>query len=146
MQPKPKPPQRESPDNFALDVQRFGGQKLPEGEYNLTLRRQVQNRHIEGTREYNNYVEQNQKQGKSFLPSKLSPNVNAQALVNEFHGKGIYAPHSDVKQRRERVDTGRVIGQYWDYEKGALVDTTWLMIVYSKKGTHVYPIYPFEEM
>ena len=143
MQPKPSKLPHFSEAEF--DLQRFGGQRLPEGDYNLTVRRQVQNRHIEGTEEYKNYVKQIKAQGKSFLPSKLSPNVNVQEIVNEFHGKGIYAPHPDIKQRRERVNTGRVIGQYWDYKIGGLVDTTWLMIVYSSKGTHVYPIHPFEE-
>ena len=142
---QPNKPNEETSD-FEFDPQRFGGQKLPEGNYNLTVRRQVQNRHIEGTTEYNNYIEENNKKRKSFLPSVLAPNVNVQDLINEFHGKGIFAPHPDGKQLRERVDTGRIIGQYWDYEEGKLVDTTWLMIVYSNKGTHVYPIYPFEEM
>ena len=127
---------------FRFDVQRFGGQKLPEGEYNLTVRRQVQNRHIEGTREYNDYVER--KVETTFRPSKMPIETDAQALVNEFHGKGIYTPHPADKSPREMVDTGRIIGQYWNNRVGEYIDTSWLMIVYSKKGTHIYPIRPEE--
>lgn len=32
------------------------GQKIPDGEYNLTIRRQVQSRHIDGTPEHEAYV------------------------------------------------------------------------------------------
>ena len=141
--PAPRPTMRNPEFNF--DIQRFGGQPLPPGNYNLTVRRQVQNRHIEGTKEHVNYIEQNRKKNKAYLPSEFFTNVNVQDLVYEFHGKGVYAPHPDSKQCRERVNTGRVIGRYWDYKEERFVDTTWIMIVYSQNGTHAYPIYPLDE-
>ena len=127
-----------------FDIQRFGGQRLPEGNYNLTIRRQVQNRHIEGTREYQDYVAR--RADTPFKPSRMPSNTDAQALVNEFHGKGIYEPNPQDNSPREKIDTGRIIGQYWNNRLGKFIDTTWLMIVYSKKGTHIYPIRPMEEM
>ena len=90
-------------------------------------------------------MEEERLSGSPFVPSVLAPNVDAQALVKEFHGKGIYAPHPHDGHPRERVDTGKIIGQYWDRQADKLTDTTWIMIVYSNKGTHIYPIKPLEE-
>ena len=128
----------------SFELQLFAGQRLPEGDYNLTIRQQVQNRHIEGTHEYQEYVAR--KIDTPFKPSKMPPDTDAQALVNEFHRKGIYAPNPQDNNPREKVNTGRIIGQYWNNRLGKFIDTTWLMIVYSKKGTHIYPIRPMEEM
>lgn len=75
----------------------------------------------------------------------MPSNTDAQSLVNEFHRKGIYAPNPQDNSPREKVDTRRTIGQYWNSRLGKFIDTTWLMIVYSKKGTHIYPIRPMEE-
>lgn len=125
-----------------FNLQKFGSQRLPEGNYNLRIRQQVQNRHIEGTKEYRDYVLRRVDTG--FKPSKMPPDTDAQALVNEFHGKGIYEPNPQDKSPREIVDTGRMIGQYWNNRKKQFVDTTWLMIVYAKQGTHIYPIRPKE--
>ena len=128
--------------DFTFDLQRFGAQRIPEGNYNLTIRRQVQNRHIEGTREYREYV--NRLMEKNLMPSKISPDSDVQALVNEFHGKGIYDPNPKDGSAREKIDTRRIIGQYWDINLNKYVDTTWFMIVYSKRGTHIYPLRPQE--
>jgi len=125
-----------------FDIQRFNGQRIPEGDYNLLIRRQVQNRHIEGTREYQDYVAR--KAGTPFKPSKMPQGTNAQLLVNEFHGKGIYTPNTADNSTRETVDTGRIIGQYWNHRLQKFIDTSWIMIVYAKSGTHVYPIRPLE--
>ena len=126
-----------------FDAQRFGGQRIPEGDYNWAVRRQVQNRHIEGTREYQEYASRLSE--KNIMPSKMPQGTDCQALVKEFHGKGIYAPNLKDNSPRERVDTGRIVGQYWDTDKNQFVDTTQIKIVYSKKGTHIYPIRPEEE-
>ena len=142
MQPKPPTPPPRNPEP-SFDLQRFGGQKIPEGDYNLTVRRQVQNRHIEGTKEYAEYV--TRLSGKNLMPSKLSPDVDAQSLIREFHGKGIYDPNPKDNSTREQVDTGSIIGQFWDKDNNRYADTTWLEIVYSKHGTHIYPIRPAEE-
>ena len=112
--------------------------KIPDMNYNLTIRRQVQNRHIEGTKEYQQYVEV--LKNKGLKPSKLNSDVDVQALVKEFHGKGEYDPNPRDDSPREIVDVGKIIGQYWDKESQKFVDTSIVKIVYSKKGTHIYPI------
>ena len=129
-----------NPTDF--DIQRFGGQKLPEGNYNLTVRRQVQNRHIEGTKEYQDYEER--LSNVDFKPSKLLPGIAAQKLVYEFHGKGIYDPNPKDGSPREKINIGSIVGEYWDTDENKYVDTSWIEIVYSKRGTHIYPIRPIE--
>lgn len=124
-------------------MQLFSSQKLPEGTYNLNIRRQVQNRHIEGTREYQEYQRRVSERG--LKPGKMQPDVDIQALVNEFHGKGIYDPNPIDNSPREQVNVGRVIGQYWNNREDKFIDTTWIEIVYSKNGVHVYPIRPIED-
>lgn len=132
-------------DEFVFDLQRFDAQPLPEGNYNLIIRANKQARHLEGTKEYTDYVKA--AEGTGFQPSKIMPQGTdyCQALVNEFHGKGTYDPNPRDNSPLERVDTGRVIGRYWDRTTANFVDTTWIEIVYSKKGTHIYPNYPPKE-
>ncbi|MBR1728218.1 MAG: hypothetical protein IJ728_01655 [Selenomonadaceae bacterium] len=98
----------------------------------------MQNRHIEGTSEYQNYAEKLAEKG--LKPSKLADNVDVAKLVKEFHGKGIYDPNPKDNSPREIVDTDRIIGQYWDNREYCYVYTTFVKIVYSKKGVHIYPI------
>ena len=62
--------------------------KIPDGEYNLMIRRQVQNRHIAGTVEHLMYGEKLSE--KILKPSVLAENVVAAELIREFHKKGIY--------------------------------------------------------
>ena len=114
--------------------------KMPDMSYNLTVRRQVQNRHIEGTKEYQQYIEV--LENKGLKPSKLNADVDVQALIKEFHSKGKYYPNPKDGSPREIVDVGKIVGQYWDKEKQKFIDTDKVMIVYSKKGTHIYPIHP----
>ena len=43
---------------------------------------------------------------------------------------------------KERVDFGRVIGQYYDQETGQYVDTTIGIIHYGNDGAHIIPAKP----
>lgn len=113
---------------------------LPDGEYNLTVSRQKQNKHIAGTLENQRYIEQLKTIGR--LPSVLAAGVDVDELVKKFHKKGIYYPNPKDGSPREIVDTGEVVGKYWDKDEQNLIDTTWIEIVYSKKTVHVFPIRP----
>ena len=113
--------------------------KIPDGEYNLTVRRQVQNRHIEGTAEYFQYAAKLAE--KNLKPSILKSGVDVGELIRKFHGKGRYDPNPKDGSPREKVDCGEVIGKYWDYMEQQYFDTRFLEIVYSKHGVHVYPVY-----
>jgi len=112
---------------------------IPDGNYNLAIRRQVQNRHIPGTMEHERYVESLKDAG--IAPSVFYEDVDIKTLITEFHRKGVYDPAHDGSTR-EYVDVGRYIGKYWDLDADRLIDTTFIKIVYSKKGVHAYPIRP----
>ena len=75
---KPKselePSPRESTADFNFDIQRFGGQKLPDGKYNLEINIDKQRKHFEGTKEHTDYVARASKNG--FIPSVLNPNID----------------------------------------------------------------------
>ena len=114
--------------------------KIPEGDYNLTVRRQVQNRHIAGTQEHFQYLAKLAE--KNLQPGLLADNVDIADLIHSFHGKGIYYPNPKDGSPREIVDTKKIIGQYWDKKENLYIDTTWIEIVYSKHGTHIYPVRP----
>ncbi|MHB9941523.1 hypothetical protein CF065_07820 [Clostridium sporogenes] len=43
---------------------------------------------------------------------------------------------------KERIDFGKIIGQYVDPITGKLYDTTKAIIHYSKKGVHIVPSRP----
>ena len=143
-----KPKSRLSAGDFKFDLQLFAGGKIPDtlldgSPYNLTIRRQVQNRHIPGTKEYDRYVEQ--LKDLNLQPSVFHEGVTQkelERLVKKYHGTGMYDPNPLNGSPREKVDTGVFLGQYWDTKKGKLVDTTWLELVYSKHGTHVYSVKP----
>ena len=48
--PEPQTEPRESTNDFNFDIQRFGGQKLPDGKYNLEINIDKQRKHFEGTK------------------------------------------------------------------------------------------------
>ena len=143
-----KPKSRLSAGDFKFDLQLFAGGKIPDtlldgSPYNLTIRRQVQNRHLPGTKEYERYVEK--LKDLNLHPSVFHEGVtqkDLERLVKKYHGTGMYDPNPLNGSPREKVDTGVFLGQYWDTKKGKLVDTTWLELVYSKHGIHVYSVKP----
>ena len=121
-------------------MQRFSTQKLPDVKYNVTIRRQVQNRHIEGTIEFNNYVQKLKDSG--IKPGVLAKDIDAAELINKFHKQGIYDPNPRDNSPREIVDVGKVVGKYWNTVTGQYNDTRFIEIVYSKAGAHIYPVRP----
>lgn len=77
--------------------------------------------------------------GKSVFRGTLQ---DAQKLVNQFGGTGRFV---DPKRTKERVDFGRVIGDFVDMRDGTLRPTTIGIIHYSKNGTHISPRAPKED-
>ena len=88
-----------------------------------------QNRHIIGTAEY---IE-----GRSIL------SANADNLLAEFGGKGMPRTGNldKVLINQEFVDCGRVIGIFKD-KNGVVVNTSKIIIKYSKNGAHIVPSRP----
>lgn len=88
-----------------------------------------QGKHIQG---HNNY-----QLGRSTLTISVQ---EAQELVNTYSGKG-----EKVSDNKERVDFGKVIGNYVDPSTEASIPTTVGMIHYSESGTHIVPARPNDQ-
>lgn len=97
--------------------------------YDKEINEGKQGKHIPG---HNNFQE-----GKSELTISMS---EANELVESFSGKG--TPLGDNK---ERVDFGKVIGNYVDPNTKEKHPTTLGVIHYSKSGTHIVPARPKED-
>ncbi len=67
------------------------------------------------------------------VPGVFSDDIDVKALIREFHAKGRYDPNPKNGSPRERVDTKRFIGRYWDLEQQRLADTSFIKIVYAKR-------------
>ena len=89
-----------------------------------------QEKHITGTNNYNQSV--NRGINRSILSE------DAQNLLDEFAGKG-----QKIGTNKERVNFGKVIGQYYDASTGKYVDTTNGIIHYDASGkAHIVPARP----
>ena len=97
--------------------------------YNTTIHHGRQNKHIIGS---NNY-----KLGRSAFYGTVD---DAQDLVNRFAGTGYW-----LNDHKERIDFGKVIGQFADMETGEMLDTTVGIIHYSKNGIHIVPCAPSQK-
>lgn len=100
--------------------------KIQSGEYELTVNQNLQDRHDPDS---DGYIE-----GRSKLAE------DAQSLINKYHGTGRIVVQSPSQPPKEVITADTIIGQYRDPDTGKWIDTHTGMIVYSKSGTHVYPI------
>ena len=91
-----------------------------------------QNKHIPGTNEYKNAL--NNGQTKSILYGDIN---DIQNLLNQKAGTGDF-----LGTNKERVNFGKVIGQYINPDTGIGVETTIGIIHYGKKGAHIVPARP----
>lgn len=91
-----------------------------------------QNKHIPGTNEYK--ISVNNGHNKSIMFGTMD---DIQELLREYSGNG-----TPINVSKERVDFGKVIGQYYDFETNQLLDTTVGIIHYGNKGAHVVPARP----
>ncbi|PHE91695.1 polymorphic toxin type 50 domain-containing protein [Bacillus pseudomycoides] len=96
--------------------------------------RTSQEKHIPNTPNYKQEVANGK--NKSIF---YGDNKTAQELLDKFAGKGTV-----LKNGRERVDFGQVIGKYYDMQTGKYIETTRGMIHYGKDGAHVVPSKPLE--
>ena len=94
--------------------------------YNTTVNIGKQGKHIIGN---NNYID-----GRSVFNGTVD---DAQRLVDEFAGAGEW-----IGTNKERVNFGKVIGQYIDPATNEAVETTVGIIHYSKTGVHIVPAQP----
>ncbi|MEQ8176676.1 MAG: polymorphic toxin type 50 domain-containing protein, partial [Syntrophomonadaceae bacterium] len=110
--------------------------EIAEGKIPLKIRKQKQLEHTLDSVKYQEYVERLKKAG--WKPSILT--ADAQEMVDK------YAGISDLKwirghdYPREYFTHSETVGRYWDKDIKDYVDTSRAVIVYSNKGTHVFPV------
>ena len=110
--------------------------KILDGIYPSRIISGRQNKHIEGTKEFEQNKEKMIKIGSA--PAIL--HADAQSLVEMYKGTGnIYFAKSSPEYPREDIDTKHIIGKTWDRKKSEYIDATIITIAYSKTGTHVFP-------
>ncbi|MDO4571525.1 MAG: polymorphic toxin type 50 domain-containing protein [Planctomycetia bacterium] len=118
-----KTPNSSSPIN---DSQNEHQNNRPFSDFPLTIHDGKQGKHIPGHPNY--------QKGRSTLSIPLP---ELQKLVMQYSGTG-----EKVSNYKERVDFGKIIGQYMDPDSHVASDTKYGMIIYSKTGVHVVPARP----
>lgn len=95
-------------------------------DYPKTVHKGRQDKHIVGS---NNYT-----QGRSVFSGTQK---QAENLIKQHSGTG-----QPLGPNKERVDFGKVIGNYVDDSSGKSYPTTMGIIHYSKSGAHIVPAKP----
>ena len=95
-------------------------------DYPKTVHKGKQDKHIVGS---NNYTP-----GRSVF---LGTPKQAETLIKQHSGTG-----QPLDPNKERVDFGKVIGNYVDASSGESYPTTMGIIHYSKSGAHIVPAKP----
>lgn len=118
--------------------------RIQGGEFPLTIHRGRQNKHIPGTREYEQKVRELSGKGQ-YGPSRISVDDDAIIeLVQRYRGTGILLKSDKGEWRGiERITTHQdAVGVVVNNLTGDEADTTTFTIRYSKKGFHIVPDYP----
>jgi len=103
------------------------------------LKLSKQEEHILGTKRWLSESKRLIAEGKS-PKSFLFKDIDAQMLVDTYSGKGTVFYKTNTKYPIEFVNCPNVIGKTYDKKIGKYILTKRIAIVYSKKGTHIYPV------
>ncbi|MBC9783539.1 minor capsid protein [Heliobacterium chlorum] len=110
-----------------------------QGKYKLKINANKQNKHLEGTKEYNDYASSLALKGDK--PSVLNAHLNPQEIVHRFAGTGRIIVQSKGRPPKEKIKVNdMIVGKYYNKDKGEFVDTSSILVVYSRTGIHMYPV------
>lgn len=113
--------------------------RISSGEYNLNLSKQQYLKHVEGTKQFEDYLNSRLKKGKNPQGKLLLSEGEAQNFIKSMSGKG--SPKINRKGevlQVEYVSGENVIGQYFKDEKWN--DTKRAAIHYGKRACHIVPV------
>lgn len=99
---------------------------IKSGEISMTINREKQKRH----------TLKDHTPGRSYLNGECD---YAQELVNKYHGTGTALMVNKKWNHRERIKANEVVGVYVSSD-GDSIESDNAIIIYSKTGTHVYPV------
>lgn len=121
-------------------------EKIQGGEIPTTIRPQVQARHIEGTAEFDRYLEQ--RLAKGYTPQSILTVTmeEAQELVDRYNCTGtvsVTERKDGSFQIKEFKTVDKIIGKY--FKDNEYREASRMMVIYSKKGTHIVPVSPKED-
>ena len=118
------------------------GIKKQISEFPKNIRVGQQNKHIAGTKEYNQYAANQIAKGE-YGPSRINGDIGfAQGLVDRYSGTGNVALKKGKWLNFEKIKSDNTIGVAVNNITGVEEETTKFKIHYSKYGTHIVPDYP----
>ena len=113
--------------------------KILDGTYSSRVIAGRQNKHIEGTREFEQKREHMERSSPGSMPAKINQDVDIQKLVDKYKGTGKIYFVDGSPYPREDIFSSAVIGATWIKTKGKYIDTCMFTIAYSKTGVHIFP-------
>ena len=114
-------------------------QKILDGTYSSRVVQGRQNKHIQGTKEFEQKREQIKKADSRNEPAILE--VDAQTLVNRYKGSGSIELRRGQTYPRETITIDEIVGKTWLRETQRYMDVNAFQIQYSSTGVHVFPVY-----
>lgn len=125
-------------------------QRLAEGKVNTRIQKAKQLEHTQGTKSLRNRMKQAlESQRDLTLPrekkktpqSYLYRHVDAQALVDQYAGKGMVTYHMKSGTVQEWVTVEKPVGRWYDIGIRRYRESCRICIMYhERKGTHVFPV------
>lgn len=119
-------------------------ENLKNGLVNTNIQRKKQEEHTQGTKALRNRLKQalaTQGQQKEITPqSFLYRDIDAQKLVQDYAGTGITVYNLGSNAVKEFVTVDKPVGRYYNKGKHRYVETSRICIMFTNKGTHVFPV------
>lgn len=116
-------------------------QRIASGQYSTKLSHQHYLKHIEGTKQYNDYAAARAAKGHTPQGRLTISETEAQAIINKYAGTGDpYIEKSGNIGKTEYVDCDVIIGEY--YENGTYYKTNRAAIHYGTRSAHIVPVKP----
>lgn len=115
-------------------------QRVSDGEYNLGLSRQQYLKHIEGTKQFELYLESRKAKGASPQSIITVSEEEAQNILYQLHGTGTPRVRRDGSVANvEFVSADRIVGK-WYIRDGQWKQTRRVALHYGKRGSHIVPV------
>ena len=115
--------------------------KIKSGEISETIRPQVQRKHIEGTKQFDEYLNLRKERGQTPQSILTVSEQEAQELVKKYSGTGVVVIQKSGENSLkicEFCEADHVVGKW--YAENRFLETKRFEIFYSKKGAHVVPV------